>query len=219
MLDCQVYGLNAGGHHLTNMLLHMVAVVLLFLLLHQITGALWRSGFVAAVFAIHPLRAESVAWIADRKDVLSGVFFMLTLLAYARYVSDQRSLFRYLLVVFFFGLGLMSKPMLVSLPFVLLLLDYWPLCRFGSDSPGNDRAFERRSTLRSLFYEKTPLLFLSLVSCLLTLRAPLVGSAPEVPLVLRVENAIVSCVRYLRQLIWPTDLAPFYPRASYRFCL
>ena len=216
MLDCQLYGLNASGHHLTNLLLHMVAVVLLFLLLHQITGALWRSGFVAAVFAIHPLRAESVAWIAERKDVLSGALFMLTLLAYARYASGERSLFRYLTVVFFFGLGLMSKPMLVSVPFVLLLLDYWPLCRFGSDSLGNDGAFGRRSTLRGLFYEKIPLLFLSLVSCLLTLQAqlPQMRSTTEVPLVLRVENAIVSCVRYLRQLIWPTDLAPFYPRAE-----
>ncbi len=139
MLDCQVYGLNAGGHHFTNVLLHTLAVVLLFLFLQQVTGAPWRSAFVAAVFAVHPLRVESVAWIAERKDVLSGVFFMLTLLAYARYVSGERSLLRYLLVAFFFALGLMAKPMLVTLPLVLLLLDYWPLCRFGSHSLGNDR--------------------------------------------------------------------------------
>jgi 4-amino-4-deoxy-L-arabinose transferase-like glycosyltransferase len=126
MLDCQMFGLNAGGHHFTNVLLHTLAVVLLFLFLLQVTGAPWRSAFVAAVFAVHPLRVESVAWIAERKDVLSAVFLMLTLLAYARYVSGERSLLRYLLVAFSFALGLMAKPMLVTLPLVLLLLDYWP---------------------------------------------------------------------------------------------
>ncbi len=130
MLDCQLYGLNAGGHHFTNVLFHTVAVVLLFLVLQQMTGALWRSAFVAAVFAIHPLHVESVAWVAERKDVLSGVFFMLTLLAYVHYVRAP-SIWRYLMVVFVFALGLMSKPMLVTLPFVLLLVDYWPLRRIA----------------------------------------------------------------------------------------
>src|SRR5438094_3524833 len=134
MLDCQLYGVKAGGHHFTNVLLHSVAVVLLFLALLQMTGgpsrtgSIWRSAFVAAVFAIHPLRVESVAWIAERKDVLSGVFFVLTLLAYVYYVRLPQ-LRRYLVVVFVFACGLMSKPMLVTLPFVLLLLDYWPLDR------------------------------------------------------------------------------------------
>src|SRR5213083_1903408 len=128
MLDCQLYGLNAGWHHFTNVFLHTIAAVLLFLALQQMTGAVWRSAFVAAVFAIHPLRVESVAWIAERKDVLSGVFFMLTLLAYAYYVRSP-SVRRYLVVVFVLACGLMSKPMLVTLPFVLLLLDYWPLGR------------------------------------------------------------------------------------------
>jgi len=213
MLDCQMFGLNAGGHHFTNVLLHTLAVVLLFLFLLQVTGTLWRSAFVAAVFAVHPLRVESVAWIAERKDVLSAVFFMLTLLAYARYVSGERSLLRYLLVAFSFALGLMAKPMLVTLPLVLLLLDYWPLRRFGSHSSGKDANFARRSTFSRLVAEKIPLFLLSLLFSLLTLWAQraYMRSTIEIPLVLRVENAIVSYVRYLRQLLWPADLAPFYP--------
>lgn len=213
MLDCQMFGLNAGGHHFTNVLLHTLAVVLLFLFLQKVTGAPWRSAFVAAVFAVHPLRVESVAWIAERKDVLSGVFFMLTLLAYARYVSGERSLLRYLLVAFFFALGLMAKPMLVTLPLILLLLDYWPLCRFGSHSLGNDANFARRSTFSRLVAEKIPLFLLSLLSSFLTWWAQqaFMRSTREIPLVLRAENAIVSYVRYLRQLLWPADLAPFYP--------
>src|SRR6266436_516214 len=128
MLDCQLYGLRAGGHHSTNVLLHTIGVILLFIVLRQMTGAFWQSAFVAAVFAIHPLRVESVGWIAERKDVLSGVFFMLTLLAYVYYVRVP-SVRRYLVVVFVLACGLMSKSMLVTLPFVLLLLDYWPLDR------------------------------------------------------------------------------------------
>ena len=129
MLDCQLWGSHAGGHHLTNIVLHTIAVVLLFLILLQMTGALWRSAFVAAVFAIHPLRIESVAWISERKDVLSAVFFMLTLGLYVRYVRYP-SVKRYLAVVSSFALGLMCKPTLVTVPLVLLLLDYWPLHRF-----------------------------------------------------------------------------------------
>src|SRR5690348_3735521 len=128
MIDCQVYGLNPGGHHFTNVVLHNIASVLLFLVLTGMTGKLWRSAFVAAIFAIHPLRVESVAWVAERKDVLSGGFFMLTLLAYLYYVRSPRFT-RYLVVVLALACGLMSKPMLVTLPFVLLVLDYWPLDR------------------------------------------------------------------------------------------
>ncbi|MGO8839085.1 MAG: hypothetical protein ACLQQ0_16855, partial [Limisphaerales bacterium] len=130
MLDCQLYGLAPGGHHLTNVLLHATVAILLFLVLRQMTGALWRSAFVAAVFAVHPLRVESVAWVSERKDMLHGIFFMLTLGAYVRYVRHAWSLGRYLTVVLLFALGLMSKPTLMTLPFVLLLLDYWPLKRF-----------------------------------------------------------------------------------------
>ena len=139
MLDCQLYGLNPGGHHLTNVLLHMATAILLFLVLRQMTGALWRSAFVAAVFVIHPLRVESVAWVAERKDVLSGLFFVLTLGAYTRYVR-QPSIVRYGIVLLLFALGLMCKPMLVTVPFVLLLLDYWPL----------DRIRRRRCEFRDL---------------------------------------------------------------------
>src|SRR5436190_14673954 len=133
MLDCQLYGLNAGGHHLTNVILHTISVLLLFLVLKQMTGAFWQSAFVASLFAIHPLHVESVAWVAERKDVLSAVFFMLTLGGYVRYVHKP-SFGRYLTVALFFALGLMSKPMLVTLPFVLLLLDYWPLGQIRSQT-------------------------------------------------------------------------------------
>src|SRR5438045_4458360 len=128
MFDCQLYGRKPAGHHFTNVLLHTIAVILLFVVLRQITGTLWRSAFVAVLFAIHPLHVESVAWISERKDVLSAVFFMLALGAYIRYVHTL-SLAAYLVVLLTFALGLMSKPMLVTFPFVLLLLDYWPLSR------------------------------------------------------------------------------------------
>ena len=133
MLDCQLYGLNAGGHHFTNVALHTIAVLLLFRVLRVTTGALWPSAFVAALFAIHPLHVESVAWVSERKDVLSAVFFMLTLAAYVRYARAP-SPGRYFIVAMIFALGLMSKPMLVTVPFVLLLLDYWPLRRFDKGS-------------------------------------------------------------------------------------
>ena len=129
MLDCQLYGLNPAGHYLTNVLLHAASSVLLFLVLLRMTGDLWPSAWVAAVFAIHPLHVESVAWVAERRDMLSGLFFMLTLWRYALY-AERPSLARYLAVAGCLALGLMSKPMLVTVPFVLLLLDYWPLDRF-----------------------------------------------------------------------------------------
>lgn len=129
MLDCDIYGLNPMGHHWTNLQLHIANTLLLFFILQQMTGALWKSAFVAALFALHPLHVESVAWIAERKDVLSTFFGMLTILAYIRYVK-KRNIFRYFLVLILLSLGLMAKPMLVTLPFVLLLLDFWPLKRF-----------------------------------------------------------------------------------------
>jgi len=156
MLDCQLYGLKASGHHFTNVLLHTIAVLLLFVVLQQMTGALWRSAFVAALFAIHPLHVESVAWVAERKDVLSGVFFMLTLLAYFHYTRAPSN-WRYLIAAFVFALGLMSKPMLVTLPFVLLLLDYWPLGRIKPQRP------DIRRQLLKLIAEKIPLIALSAV--------------------------------------------------------
>ena len=207
MLDCQFYGVKAGWHQFTNVLLHTIAVILLFLALRGMTGALWRSAFVAAVFAIHPLRVESVAWIAERKDVLSGVFFMLTLLAYAHYVRLP-SLGRYLLVAFVFACGLMSKPMLVTLPFVLLLLDYWPLDRI-------------RGQLWTRVLEKTPLIALSVGSSLATFVAQkgAVGWTEELPILERIDNAIVSYVLYIWQMFWPINLAVFYPHPENRLPL
>jgi tetratricopeptide (TPR) repeat protein len=214
MLDCQLYGLQAGGHHLTNVLLHTATVILLFLVLRQMTGALWRCAFVAAVFAIHPLRVESVAWVAERKDVLSGLFFMLTLAAYVRYADEfkiqpafaeatagKRSKCKvfYGLIILFFVLGLMSKPMLVTLPLVLLLLDYWPLQRV--ESAGR------------LVLEKLPLLALSAAACFVTLGAQHedIKSAGTFALPHRFENALASCSIYLGQMVWPAGLAVLYP--------
>jgi len=207
MLDCQLYGLRPGWHHFTNLLLHTIAVILLFLALLQMTGAFWRSAFVAAVFAIHPLRVESVAWIAERKDVLSGIFFMLTLLAYVYYVRLP-SVRRYLAVVFVFACGLMSKPMLVTLPFVLLLLDYWPLDRM-------------RGQLSRRVWEKIPLVALSAVSSIATFVAQkgAVGWTEELPILERINNAVVSYVLYVWQMLWPVRLAVFYPHPENRLAL
>ena len=204
MLDCQLWGGRAGGHHLTNVVLHTIAVILLFLVLRQMTGALWQSAFVAALFAIHPLRVESVAWISERKDVLSGVFFMLTLGAYARYARSP-SIGRYLTMSIMFALGLMSKSMLVTVPFVLLLLDYWPLERFTG-----------RSSTKRLIIEKIPLLALSAAGGFVTLwlQRSSVARTAELPLVSRIGNAFLSYVIYVKQMIWPVGLAVFYPHAG-----
>jgi tetratricopeptide (TPR) repeat protein len=230
MLDCQLYGLKAGWHHFTNVLLHSIATLLLFLVLQQMTRAPWRSAFVAALFAIHPLRVESVAWIAERKDVLSGVFFMLTLLAYVRYVRAP-SLGRYLLVATACALGLMSKPMLVTLPFVLLLLDYWPLGRYSHRPVAHSlaNAPERRgygalsATLSwvPLLVEKLPLIALAGVSSVVTLFAQkgAVGFTEQLPVVLRINNAVVTYVLYIWQMFWPAKLAVFYPHPEHRLAL
>ncbi len=236
MLDCQIYGLSPGGHHLTNVLLHTATAILLFLVLRRMTGFLWRSAFVAAVFAIHPLRVESVAWVAERKDVLSGLFFMLTLWAYTRYaqgVTGDRgqvtgtkemvpapgvSLF-YCLVLMFFALGLMCKPMLVTLPLVLLLLDYWPLRRiseFGvrrSELENTLRPSTLNPQLSTLLLEKLPLLGLAVASCVVTIFAQHETIQPfeNISLPLRAGNASISCVAYLGQMFWPAGLAVLYP--------
>ena len=211
MLDCQLYGLNTGWHHFTNVLLHTLAAILLFLALQQMTGALWRSAFVAAVFAIHPLRVESVAWIAERKDVLSGVCFMLTLLAYV-YYTRAPSLRRYLVVALMFVLGLMSKPMLVTLPLVLLVLDYWPLCRIGC------QASDGRRQLLMPVLEKIPLIALSAASSVVTflVQKNAVGWTEDLPILERINNAVVSYVLYIWQMFWPVDLAVFYPHPENR---
>jgi tetratricopeptide (TPR) repeat protein len=201
MLDCQLFGVKPWGPHLVNVLLHTANSMLLFVLLKKMTGALWRSAFVAALFALHPLHVESVAWVSERKDVLSTFFWMLTFWAYVRYAQmlksqASRPWFFYGLSLFFFALGLLSKPMLVTLPFVLLLLDYWP--------------FRRRAVL-----EKIPFFAMSAVMSAVTFCVQQYSGAVQLlrvsPLQERIFNALVSYVRYIGRMFWPRHLAGFYP--------
>jgi tetratricopeptide (TPR) repeat protein len=240
MTDCELFGLNPGAHHLVNVLFHTANVVLLFLLLLRLTGELWPGAFVAALFAWHPLHVESVAWISERKDVLSTFFALLTLLAYTRYAqkrsrvegresrakssvpaldprppgaakrSEDGSTLDYSLALFCFALGLMSKPMLVTLPFVMLLLDYWPLKRVTSDQ-------WQLSKVSRLVLEKWPFFLLAAVSCVATFlvqsqrSGDAVASLELVPLHYRFCNALVSYGLYLLKMVWPVGLAVFYP--------
>jgi tetratricopeptide (TPR) repeat protein len=207
MLDWQLFGPKPWGHHLTNLIFHIANTLLLFIVLKQMTQKLWQSAFVAALFALHPLHVESVAWVTERKDVLSTFFWMLTMWAYVRFVSRPK-ITSYLLVLVFFALGLMSKPMLVTLPFVLLLLDYWPLNRLNLKS---GKAGSKYS-LPYLLIEKVPLFAMTLVSCVATFIIQREGGA-MVPFTLqvRVSNALVSYVEYIGKMIWPSRLAMFYP--------
>ena len=223
MLDYQLYGSNPRGHHFSSLLLHLVNTLLLFFVLKRMTGALWQSGFVAALFAFHPLHVESVAWVAERKDVLSTLFWLLTMWTYVLYVERPGSK-RYVLTFCIFALGLMAKPMLVTLPFVLLLMDYWPLSRFEPDRVDAERkppiqlptSFMKsdRIVLR-LISEKFPLFVLAAVSSIVTLivqqRGGAVESADILSVKLRIANALVSYVNYIGKMIWPQGLAVFYP--------
>ena len=210
MLDCQLYALNGGGHHLTNILLHTATAILLFLVLSEMTGFIWRSGFVATVFAIHPLRVESVAWVAERKDVLCGLFFMLTMAAYIRYIRRPRSFSRYLIVALALALALMSKPMAVTIPLVLLLLDYWPLNRL-KNTGGHWIPWR-------LVVEKLPLLAVSGAACVATVYAQQ-EAASSPPFLSRISNALVSYVVYLEQMFYPAKLAVLYPYPAYHIAL
>jgi Flp pilus assembly protein TadD len=216
MLDTQLFGKGAWGYHLTNLLLHLANTLLLFGLLRRLTGATLRSALVAALFAVHPLHVESVAWVSERKDVLSTLFGFLTVWAYARY-AEAPGLRRYLLVVLGLALSLMAKPMLVTLPFVLLLLDYWPMRRWRLAGAASDDGTPPRSAVPAgwLLLEKLPLLVLSAASSAMTVWAQRHGRAIQelagLPLPARLSNALVSYVDYLRQTIWPSDLALFYP--------
>jgi protein O-mannosyl-transferase len=246
MLDFELFGANAGRHHLVSLGFHLANSVLLFTVLWRLTAAFWRSALVACLFAVHPAHVESVAWVAERKDLLSGFFFMLTLWAYAKYVAGggwqveergqrtsnvqhptsnvervpastlkpQPSVSFYLLSLLFFALGLMSKPMLVTVPFVLLLLDYWPLRRFTLNSQPSTR-----NALLPLLREKLPFFALSIVSCIITyawaLKSENTISANEVPWGLRLANVPVSYAAYLGKLLWPADLAVLYPMPSH----
>lgn len=209
MLDCQLFGLNAGGHLFLNMLIHVANTLLLFWFLRRITGAIWCSAMVAALFALHPMHVESVAWASERKDTLAAFFGLLALLGYARYV-EKRSWKSYAFVFISLGLGLMAKPMLVTWPFVLLLLDYWPFRRFHSS---NDAG--RFGNLWPLIREKLPLFALVGASVVVTYLAQAHGGTvrtfADAPLSLRLTNAIVSCAKYFLATFWPVDLAVYYP--------
>jgi tetratricopeptide (TPR) repeat protein len=210
MLDCQLFGLDPGYHHLTSVIFHTINCILLFWILRRMTGRLWESAAVAALFALHPLHVESVAWIAERKDVLSAFWGLFTIWAYVRYVESPSSQ-RYMAVAVGLALGLMSKPMLVTLPFLLLLLDYWPLgrmhCATETSSP--------TSALKKLIIEKIPLFGLVVASSVVTFVAQRKGGAVvtlvQVPVSTRIGNAIVAYVDYLRDTFWPARLAAYYP--------
>ena len=237
MLDVQLFGLKPGWHHLVNVFFHIVNTVLLFLILNRMTRALWPSAFVAALFALHPLHVESVAWVAERKDVLSTFFWMLTMGAYVFYVEKPDTK-RYLITLGLFALGLMAKPMLVTLPFVLLLLDYWPLERFQTAPSVADDPVSKKDSKKkkhkthtapkeeirpkksvkifprwALLKEKIPFLALSALSSIITIHAQkdIVKSLESFPVESRIANAIVSYVTYIRKAFWPIDLSIFYP--------
>jgi tetratricopeptide (TPR) repeat protein len=218
MLDSELYGLNPAGHHYTNIGFHIANTLFLFFILFRLTEELWKSAFVAALFAVHPLHVESVAWISERKDVLSTFFGLFMIYNYDRYVKIS-SLKNYLLVLLFFGLGLMSKPMLVSLPLVLLLLDFWPLKRIQLQN--NFHLQTGRSTFHDvkgvsvLVVEKIPLFVLSGISSILTFIVQKSGGAVApllvLPLKTRIANALISYVRYFFKMVWPHKLAYYYP--------
>ena len=216
MTDAQFYGLNPRGHHLSSLMIHVVSSVLLLILLFRCTGSLWRSSFVAALFALHPLHVESVAWVAERKDVLSAFFWFLTLLFYAEYVKRQKR-GPYLLALFSFLLGIMSKPMLVTLPIVMLLMDYWPLERYRQQESeqGSGRFFGQAL---SMVREKIPFLVCSFFSIVITIYAQQKGGAviglSAIPFRLRTENALIAYVKYIGKTLWPCDLAVYYPFSS-----
>ncbi len=247
MMDVQLFGLKPGGHHLINLVFHIANTLLLFLVFRRMTGAIWQSAFVAALFAIHPLHVESVAWISERKDVLSTLFLFLTIFCYVRYVENPKA-GRYLPVVLFFALGLMAKQMLVTLPFILLLLDYWPLGRLDMQKSGISSRPDKSETQRRadkkkkhqkvivrnevqtqkaptsvykwsllipLVKEKLPLFVMaagaSIVVLIVQSRTGVVKSIEQYSLQARIENALVSYAAYIGKMLWPTNLAIFYP--------
>lgn len=223
MLDVQIYGFNPAGFHLTNVIFHSVNTLLLFLLLKDTTNALWRSFLVAALFALHPLHIESVAWISERKDVLCAFFWLLTMLSYVKY-SRSFSNFWYVTALFCFILGLMSKPMIVTLPFVLILFDFWPLGRIGSgEHRYPDLSVQDNATtplfppagLQRIVIEKIPFFLLTVASGIVTYIAQAsewsVTSLVSLPLKSRILNAAYSYILYIYKMFWPIDLAIFYP--------
>ncbi len=218
MVDTELFGSSAAWHHRMNMLCHLLNTELLFLVVWGMTGGIWQSAFVAALFGVHPLHVESVAWVAERKDVLSTLFWVLTMGVYLRY-ARRPTVWRYLPVAFFFGLGLMCKPMLITLPFVLLLLDWWPLGRMTPVDYLDSSSWPfSLSRLSRLAWEKAPLLGLSAISCIVTFLAQTKGDAVRsldyIPFGMRISNAFVSYVAYLGKVVWPSSLAVFYPHPA-----
>ncbi len=223
MLDCQLFGLDSGLHHLTNVLIHASSTLLLFILLKRMTGARWRSAFVAFLFALHPLHVESVAWVTERKDVLSAFFWFLTLWGYLRYV-ERPHLARYLAVLVSFCLGLMSKSMVVTLPFVLLLLDVWPLRRITLGVPATAAKPKQKSRadreikpkIATILMEKVPFLALSALTAVITVvvqrRGGAIVSLDYIPWGTRLANGLTSYMTYIIKMLWPTGLAVFYPQ-------
>jgi hypothetical protein len=211
MLDTELMGTQPRGYHTTNLLLHLGNVLLLYAILRSSTGEAWRSALVAALFAVHPLHVESVAWVSERKDVLSTFFGFLAIWAFARYAA-RPGLFRYLAVFVCLALSLLAKPMLVTLPCLLLLLDYWPLRRYQGGLDGLGQAAPPLTLPRALI-EKVPLFALAAASSLMTVWAQrsAMASLTALPLLARMNNALVSYLQYLRQTVLPYDLAPFYP--------
>jgi len=216
MLDCELYGLNPAGHHLTSVMFHIANTLLLFLVFRHMTGHFWRSTFIAGLFALHPLHVESVAWVSERKDVLSSLFWLLTMWFYIRYAERLRFA-AYLPVVVSLGLGLMAKQMLVTLPFILLLLDYWPLQRFPrpSQKKRERKARFAPASLAQCFMEKVPLLVLSAIGSLIIYliqdKVALVKSATLIPTHYRLGNALVSYARYTVKMFYPLNLGILYP--------
>ena len=222
MVDVELYSMRPGMHHLTNVFLHMLNSILLFIVIERMTGTLWKSAFVAALFALHPLHVESVVWISERKDVLSTLFWLLTMLGYHWYVQ-RRNINRYLLVTSLFLLGLMAKPMLVTMPFVLLLLDFWPLrSKKFILNPSNiienvrtQPVIRDHEAIQFLFLEKIPLIIMAFAACGETFYAQSAGGAvsslDRLGLTMRIQNAIISYADYLLKMVWPLNLSVFYP--------
>ncbi len=217
MLDCHFFGMNSGSHHMVNVFYHLLNVLLLFLIFKRLTGTFWRPCFVAAVFAFHPIHIESVAWAAERKDVLSTFFWMMTIWSYISFVKQQ-NIIRYFIVLLFFVLGIMAKPMVVTLPFVLVLLDFWPLERFHADTIIEDGSNKKNILILQSVIEKIPLFIFSLASSVITInlqhKAGAVTSLNSLSLNERIANAVLSYSKYLGKLFWPIDLAILYPYPS-----
>ena len=213
MIDVSLYGMNPGQHHLTSVLFHIINTLLLFLVFRRMTNDLWKSGFVAALFALHPLHVESVAWVSERKDVLCAFFWLLSMWSYFWY-TEKPCVARYMLILLFLIMGIMSKPMIVTFPFVLLLLDYWPLGRLSFSDPKSHIAAFRKSDLRLLF-EKIPLFVFVAISCVLTFLAEKSGGSVRdlgsLPFEDRVANALVSYVLYMEKTFWPQEICVLYP--------